>query len=73
MRTPYNFCRRFTKLGKRTAEESKQYLALNPKYDKLLTSLRTAYAEELNLEKEATSYDDLFDALRLALKGFEFK
>ncbi|HEX7179741.1 MAG TPA: hypothetical protein VF220_08445 [Nitrososphaeraceae archaeon] len=52
---------------------SKGYLAVDPKYHKLLTSLRTAYAEELNLKKDVTSYDDLLDALRLALKGFAFK
>jgi hypothetical protein len=49
---------------------SKQYLAIDPKYDKLLTSLRTAYAEELNLKKDVTSYDELLDALRLSLKGY---
>jgi len=37
------------------------------------TSLRTAYAEELNLKKEQTSYDDLLDALRLSLKGYQIK
>jgi hypothetical protein len=51
---------------------SKGYLAVDPKYDKLLTSLRTAYAEELNLKKDQTSYDDLLDALRLSLKGIQF-
>jgi hypothetical protein len=30
---------------------SKGLLAIDPKYDKLLTSLRTAYAEVLNLKK----------------------
>lgn len=49
---------------------SKGYLAIEEKHDKLLTSLRTAYAEELNLKKEQTSYSDLLDALRLALKGY---
>ena len=49
---------------------SKGYLAIDPKYDKLITSLRTAYAEELNLKKDVTSYDDLLDALRLSLKGY---
>jgi hypothetical protein len=49
---------------------SKGYLAINEKHDKLITSLRTAYAEELNLKKEQTSYDDLLDALRLALKVY---
>lgn len=38
------------------------------KYDKLITSLRTAYITELDLEKKQTSYDDLLDALRLSLK-----
>ena len=34
---------------------------------KLLTSLLTAYAEKLNLEKDVTSYDDLLDSLRSSL------
>ena len=41
---------------------SKAYLAIEPKHDKLLTSLRTAYAEELDLKKDQTSYSDLLDA-----------
>jgi len=49
---------------------SKSYLAIEEKHDKLLTSLRTAYAEELDLKKEQTSYDNLLDALSLALKGY---
>lgn len=40
--------------------------------EKLIISLRTAYAKELSLDKKETTYDDLLDALRLALKGFEF-
>jgi hypothetical protein len=50
---------------------SKGYLAINEKHDKLITSLRTVYAEELSLKKDQTSYSDLLDALRLALKGYE--
>jgi len=46
-----------------------RYIAIEEKYEKLLTSLRTAYAEELNLKKDATSYDYLIDGLRLALKA----
>jgi hypothetical protein len=49
---------------------SKGYLAIPEKYDKLLTSLRTAHAKELTLDKEQTSYDDLLDALRLSLKAY---
>ena len=52
---------------------SKGYLAIEEKHDKLITSLRTAYAEELNLKKEQTSYSDLLDALRLGLKGYDVK
>jgi hypothetical protein len=58
---------------------SKGYLAIDPQYDKLLkslrtvTSLRTAYANELSLDKEQTSYDALSDVLRLALKAYNFK
>jgi hypothetical protein len=52
---------------------SKCLLAIDPKYDKLLTSLRTAYAEELNLKKDVTSYDDLIDSLQLGLKGYNIK
>jgi hypothetical protein len=52
---------------------TKGYLAIPEKYDKLVTSLRTAYAEELNLKKDVSSYDDLIDALRLSLNAFEFK
>jgi len=52
---------------------SKGYVAIPEKYDKLITSLRTAWALELSLNKEQTSYDDLLDALRLVLEGFEFK
>jgi len=46
-------------------------LAIDPKYDKLITSLRTAYAEELNLKKDIGSYSNLLDALRLSLKGYQ--
>ena len=52
---------------------SKGYLAIPEKHDKLLTALRTAYAEELNLKKDVTSYSDLLDGLRLALKGYQIK
>ena len=52
---------------------SKGYLAIPERYDKLITSLRTAYANELSLDKQQTSYDDLFDALRLSLKGYNIK
>ena len=35
---------------------------------KLITSLRTAVDIDGTLDKESTSYNDIFDAFRLALK-----
>ena len=37
---------------------SKEYLAIPKEFDKLIISLRTAYANELSLDKEQTSYSD---------------
>jgi hypothetical protein len=48
------------------------YIAINPTFDKLIISLRTAVAEENILDKESTSYPDIFDAYRLALKHYQF-
>ena len=43
-------------------------VAINPKHNKLITSLRTAVENgEGSLDKEATSFDDCFDAFRLSL------
>ena len=52
---------------------SKGYLAIEEKHNKLLTSLRTAYANELSLVKDQTGYSDLLDALRLSLKGYQLE
>jgi hypothetical protein len=50
------------------------YVAINPKFDKLITSLRTAIEKgEGVLDKEATSYDDVFDAFRLATRMYYFR
>ena len=48
------------------------YIAINPIFDKLITLLRTAVAEENVLDKESTSYSDIFYAFRLALKHYQF-
>ncbi len=52
---------------------NKNYLAIPSKFEKLITSLRTAYATEYSLNKEQTSFSDSLDALRLSLKGYEIK
>jgi hypothetical protein len=49
-------------------------IAINPdRFDKLITSLRTAVDSDGTLDKEATSYNDIFDAFRLALKFYHFE
>jgi hypothetical protein len=49
-------------------------IAINPdRFDKLITSLRTAVDNDGVLDKEATSYNDVFDAFRLALKFYRFQ
>ena len=43
------------------------------KFDKLITALRTAVDNDGILDKESTSYNDIFDAFRLALKFYSFR
>jgi hypothetical protein len=48
------------------------FLAINPKFEKLITSLRTAIStDDGKLDKEQTSYHNILDAFRLALKGIK--
>jgi hypothetical protein len=49
-------------------------IAINPdRFDKLITSLRTTVDSDGTLDKEATSYNDIFDAFRLALRFYHFE
>ena len=42
-------------------------VAINPTFEKLTTSLRTAICDDLGkLDKDATSYDNVLDAFRLS-------
>ena len=55
-------------------EQDPAKIAINPdKFDKLITSLRTAVDIDGTLDKEATSYNDIFDAFRLALKFYHYE
>ncbi len=50
------------------------HIAINPdRFDKLITALRTAVDNDGILDKESTSYNDIFDAFRLALKFYHFE
>jgi hypothetical protein len=54
-------------------EHEPRKIAINPVFDKLITALRTAVDNDGTLDKEATSYNDIFDAFRLALKFYSFR
>lgn len=43
-------------------------VAIHPRFNKLIPSLRIAVADEWSLDKKATSHDDLTDAFRLFLQ-----
>jgi hypothetical protein len=48
-------------------------IAINPdRFDKLITALRTPVDNDGTLDKESTSYNDIFDAFRLALKFYRY-
>jgi hypothetical protein len=46
-------------------------IAIDKRFDKPLTNLRTAVANEYKLDKEVTSFNDLVDAYRLALTFYK--
>jgi hypothetical protein len=49
-------------------------IAIYPdRFDKLITALRTAVDNDRTLDKEAISYNDIFDAFRLAMKFYHFR
>jgi hypothetical protein len=54
-----------------TDEDGSSSIAIDKHFDKLLTGLRTAVANEYKLDKEVTSYDDIVDAYRLALTFYK--
>jgi hypothetical protein len=55
-------------------EHEPRKISINPdRFDKLITALRTAVDNDGTLDKESTSYNDIFDAFRLALKFYHYE
>jgi hypothetical protein len=54
-----------------TEDDGSSLIAIHPTFEKLITSLRTAVANEYKLQKEETSYNDILDAFRLALQFYK--
>jgi hypothetical protein len=57
--------------AKSLLEDKDNLVAIDKRFDKLLTSLRTAVANEYKLDKEQTSYHDLLDSFRLSLNLYQ--
>lgn len=59
-------------LGKTKRMIDDEVLYIHPKFDKLLIACRTAKAYDGTLDKDETSFNDAFDALRLSLENYKF-
>jgi len=70
---PINFATKHKEmLGHTKLLLEKGYIAINPIFHKLVTSLSTAVDNEGSLDKQITSYSDIFDAFRLSLQNYYF-
>ena len=58
-------------LEKKKEDVSSLIAILKERFNKLVTALRTAVANEYRSDKEQTSYNDKLDALRLALQFYK--
>lgn len=59
---------------KELLEFERPIVAIGPKFEKLITAIRTCQSDDLGkLDKEATSYDNVLDAFRLSLQMFKLK
>jgi hypothetical protein len=57
---------------KKVLEYNGSSIAINPRFDKLITSLRTAVENGAGLlDRKATSYDDIFDAFRMSVQYYQ--
>jgi hypothetical protein len=69
---PINFSQEHKQMltfSKELLEYGTGYMAINPSHTKLITALRTAVEKgEGQLDKEPTSYNDLFDSFRMSLQ-----
>jgi hypothetical protein len=52
-------------------EDGSSLVAIDKRFDKLITGLRTAVANEYKLDKEQTSFSDTLDAFRLSLQFYK--
>jgi hypothetical protein len=55
---------------KNLLEHEDNLIAINPKWDKLITALKSCTALEYKMDKQETSHSDVMDAYRFAMKFF---
>jgi hypothetical protein len=71
---PVHFVKEDKKIAahsKKIVEYNQGTIAISPRFVKLITSLRTAVEKgKGTLDKDATSFDDIFDAFRLSLQFY---
>ena len=58
---------------KNLLEHKESIIAINPKHEELITSLRGTITKEYKVNKTETPYSDLLDAFRLAAKYFHLE
>jgi hypothetical protein len=69
---PVNFAKEHKTMISHLAQLfNEHHVAVTEQFDKLIISLKTAVVNEYTLDKESTSYDDIFDAARLSLKAYD--
>jgi hypothetical protein len=52
-------------------DDGSSLIAIHPSFNKLLTALGAAVANEYRLDKEQTAFDDILDAFRLSLQFYK--
>jgi hypothetical protein len=52
-------------------DDGSSLIAIHPSFNKLLTALRTAVAQEYRLQKDETAFNDVLDAFRLSLQFYK--
>jgi hypothetical protein len=69
---PVNFSTEHKKMLEH-CKEMMPSIAINRKFDKLITALRTATATEFSLDKNLSVHNDIFDAYRMCCRWFIIK
>jgi hypothetical protein len=60
--------------SKRLLDDSRGLIAINPKFDKLITALRGAIFDETGkLDKDESPHNDLLDCFQMLTTFFKFK